>query len=216
MNEKIKIFAEGVSVFTSDTDLKIQTNKYTRGKYFLDLVLEFLPKGANILDYGCGPGRISKLLGNKGFLVTGVDPVQGYIDECKTISGEMPNLNFIVLDEFNRDSSNFDCIICSSVIEFVDNPEELLFDFYRLLRPNGVLIISFANNQSLIRKYAKLRRGKVFPRADFQKLWDIVGFLELVQSSGFVKCSEPKFFEPDLLNSRHVGTLGVLAFKKNA
>ena len=46
-------------------------------------------------------------------------------------------------------NNNFKVIICSEVIEHVDNPEKLLLEFRRILIPRGVLVITTPNWLSL-------------------------------------------------------------------
>jgi 2-polyprenyl-6-hydroxyphenyl methylase/3-demethylubiquinone-9 3-methyltransferase len=45
-----------------------------------------------------------------------------------------------------------DGILCSSVLEYVDNPGACLAEFARVLRSGGVLIITVPNRYSLVRR----------------------------------------------------------------
>jgi 2-polyprenyl-6-hydroxyphenyl methylase/3-demethylubiquinone-9 3-methyltransferase len=46
---------------------------------------------------------------------------------------------------------SLDGILCSSVIEYLDAPEQCIEEFGRVLRPGGLLLLSSPNRRSLIR-----------------------------------------------------------------
>jgi len=49
-------------------------------------------------------------------------------------------------------NQSLDGILCSSVLEYVPDPPACLAEFARVLRPGGLLIVSVANRNSLIRR----------------------------------------------------------------
>jgi 2-polyprenyl-6-hydroxyphenyl methylase/3-demethylubiquinone-9 3-methyltransferase len=58
---------------------------------------------------------------------------------------------------------SLDGILCSSVLEYVPDPAACLAEFARVLRPGGLLVVSVANRNSLVRKaqIATHRLGRV-------------------------------------------------------
>ena len=46
----------------------------------------------------------------------------------------------------------FDGVLCSSVIEYLDRPEDAITLFERVLKPGGFLIVSFPSKYSLVRR----------------------------------------------------------------
>ncbi len=58
---------------------------------------------------------------------------------------------------------SLDGILCSSVLEYVPDPAACLAEFARVLRPGGLLVVSVANRNSLVRKaqVATHRLGRV-------------------------------------------------------
>lgn len=76
-------------------------------RLFLDNLISFLkiPAGSRIIDCGCGKGRHSVYLGQKGFSVTGVDLSEQNISESKKYEGN--NLEFFVHDIRNLFRVNY-------------------------------------------------------------------------------------------------------------
>jgi len=64
-------------------DKQIEAGRYVRGEMFLNAAKSSVSPGGYILDYGCGPGRISALLARNGFRVLGRDPSPGMLAMAK-------------------------------------------------------------------------------------------------------------------------------------
>jgi 2-polyprenyl-3-methyl-5-hydroxy-6-metoxy-1,4-benzoquinol methylase len=217
-NKRIKIFEDGVIEFTKSTDEQLKNKRYHRGDLFLTKTMKHVPLGSQILDYGCGPGRISILLANKGYNVIGVDPVAKYIETSNNYKNNqnIKSAKFLNLIDFHFANNCYDAIVCSSVIEFIEKPSELLMNFFNSLTINGTLIISFSNKLSFFRKYAELKRNKkLFPVREYQLLWTEKEFVNLCRSNGFEKVEKADYFEPNHLNTKYLGTLGIMVFRKN-
>ncbi len=61
------------------------------------------------------------------------------------IPGGLHNSNIHIhspLDSIPKPDNYFDCIICNAVLEHVKNPHEVMSEFYRVLRPAGVLYLA--------------------------------------------------------------------------
>ena len=206
--------------FARSTDIRIAGGHYRRGAVFADAAKKFLRSGASVLDYGCGPGRISLLLARHGFDVTGVDPSPGMIQQA--LEQEVPGLHlkFRVLSGNLGESEGqgYDGIVCSSVIEYAADPRDLLLRLQHSLRPGGVLLISFANSCSLWRGYARLRYRASAPHTRFQHhLWTGGSFRKLLEACNFDVASGVTYFDSPLeqwpvltgiLKSCFNGTLG--------
>lgn len=113
-----------------------------------------LPKGSLVLDAGCGGGLISKDL-MKDYAVFGVDANPNAIEFCKktysegryTLANIEETLPFV--DNF------FDGAIFVETIEHLPDPDRAVKELKRVLKENGVLVITTPNYDSLKWKLAE-------------------------------------------------------------
>lgn len=128
--------------------------------------------GTEWLDAGCGTGTLSRWLAGQGCTVLGVDAAQRMVDAATTLAASR-NLHRLL--RFERVDSiarlplsplSADGVVCSSVLEYVPDPDACLTEFGRVLRPGGILLVSVPNTDSWIRRSQKgfNRLGKVFGR----------------------------------------------------
>ncbi|MBC7488495.1 MAG: class I SAM-dependent methyltransferase [Cytophagaceae bacterium] len=219
-----QLFNNNSKAFGDTIEQQYQTGSYKRGEVFLKKVTNYvLASDAKILDYGCGTGRISMMLGDQGYQVTGVDPAVEHIKIAQSLN-HLPLVNFQVLTEDTIITSiRFDAVVSSSVFEFVPDAQQYISAIDNVLKPGGVLIISFPNLFSLWRVYAKLRYGKKYNHFKFQKhLLSKSEIKKLLMKNNFRKLEGPQYYESvfdhkglGFLNaSRFFGTLGVWVFQK--
>lgn len=108
-----------------------------------DTFLSYLPKGASILDVGCGGGIKSKYIANKGYKVTGIDFSEKMIEIAKR---ELPDLYFDVVDVYELDkySKTFDGIFAQAVLLHIPKAKvmDVLIKMKGRLNPSGLLYIA--------------------------------------------------------------------------
>ena len=83
MEDHIDLFDSMALDLTKNWDQQIAKGRYLRGELFLQAVKSFVQPGGYILDYGCGPGRISVILARNGFRVVGCDPTPDMLAMAK-------------------------------------------------------------------------------------------------------------------------------------
>lgn len=110
------------------------------GKLFYELIwhnIEF--RGNKILDFGSGFGITANHLAKQNDVVA-IEPNEKMLtyriseNEYEQIVG-----NIDVLKSFPDNS--FDVIVCHNVLEYIDNREEVLNEFNRLLKEDGVISV---------------------------------------------------------------------------
>jgi len=111
-----------------------------------------LPIGTELLDVGCGnhsPSKANYL--NKSIFIDGIDIVEYNMNSLdKSI---LRNYFIVSKSNFNlfikNIKTNYQAIVCSHVLEHVDEHTELLEILLDKLAPNGQLYISFPNYNSI-------------------------------------------------------------------
>jgi len=132
---------------------------------------EEISNSSVILDAGCGNGRdIEVLLSKYDCCIVGIDFSERMISEAKkklqVKTGSKKALVRGDLTKIGFKDDTFDVIICSQVLEHIPNWQDALKGLRRILKPEGVLIISTPNIFSLYgvqRKIADLLIGKSHP-----------------------------------------------------
>lgn len=107
-----------------------------------------LPEGAEVLDVGCGNGVISRSLGGKGFLVKGIDVSEKAIQKAKELN-TFSNVTFDVVsaEQLVADGHRYHAVICSEVLEHLNDPGKLLRVLNQSLHKDGVLIVTVPNGK---------------------------------------------------------------------
>ena len=211
----LDIFNAKTDERTKILDDQLEAGTYHRGYFFRDIVQNAVPKGSLILDYGCGSGRLARLVAEKGYQVIGLDPAVELIRKANEQDGSKLKLQFGLLEDEGESlpQATYNAIICSSAIEFVAEPGKVLRHLYRSLKTTGKLIISFSNPDSLWKYYAKIRFGGTYDHFSVQKT--SVNFREakkLLLEAGFDKVSSPVYFESAMDRYRFLRSLNRFSF----
>lgn len=100
-------------------------------------------KNAGVLDAGCGTGRASKILSERGSNVTSVD--LGYNLVKLTKEKADTDTAQVSITELPFSSDSFDIVFCSEVIEHIPDPLQGVNELWRVLKPGGWLSLSTPN-----------------------------------------------------------------------
>lgn len=115
-------------------------------------VLDSLPAGSAVLDYGSGSGMVSARFLEKGHRVTAMDIGSANADRIleKCDEGMRTRLEFVRVDPLADilrvdplGERRFSLIVCREVLEHVANPWKVLEFFNRHLEAGGTAVISF-------------------------------------------------------------------------
>ena len=103
-------------------------------------LIETLPPGT-VLDAGCGTGRYSTMLADRGHEVIGVDQSGAMLDIARK---KLPSADFRGgdLTALPLPGCSVDAVVCALALVHVPDVASALREFARVLRPGGRLIIS--------------------------------------------------------------------------
>lgn len=103
--------------------------------------LKYLKKGDKILDAGCGTGRNSIYLKERGYDVVGTDLSKVAISRARKAAKDL-KIQYKVdsVEKSSFPDRSFDKIFCGQVLHAVDF-EEAVRELYRILKPDGILFI---------------------------------------------------------------------------
>jgi SAM-dependent methyltransferase len=151
--------------------------------------LAALEPGERILDLGCGDGNYTRPAAERADLAVGVDRSRRMLHAAHTrlasvenaalVQGEATSLPF-------KDAS-FDVVIAVTVLCFSPNPQALLHEALRVLRPRGRLVLGELGRFSVwafLRRLKGLFRRTIYRSAHFFGPGELVASLRAV---GFVR-----------------------------
>ena len=166
-----------------------ETNLITVGKQLMFSLLPSPP--GKLLDVGCGVGTVTKELQKRGFEVVGGDFSDVAVQRCKEI-GVQAIVCDVDAEGLPFDTQTFDVVWCSEVLEHVFDPFFLLEEIRRVLKRDGVVLISIPNDlylstrlrvligkspQSMVyRKYQICKHHTIFSKELLEYMLKSVGF----------------------------------------
>jgi len=126
------------------TKNEFSTNKETRDN-FIKETLEKIPKGARILDAGAGELRNKKLCTHLNYVSQDFCQYDGKGDNAGLQTKSWDTLKIDIIGDITNipeKDGAFDVILCSEVFEHLPNPIDAIKEFQRLLKKDGILIIT--------------------------------------------------------------------------
>jgi 2-polyprenyl-3-methyl-5-hydroxy-6-metoxy-1,4-benzoquinol methylase len=121
--------------------------RYVHNNRLQNIINQFpQDSGLQVLDAGCGEGhlleRLTKKYPNNKYY--GADLTTIALQQAKL---RLPQGNFLLTDlgKIDLPNSFFDVIVCTETIEHIDDYQSVIKELIRLLKPNGVLILTFPN-----------------------------------------------------------------------
>ena len=167
-------------------------------------MFEYLdPKeGERILDVACGGGVLSLKIAEKGCEVHGVDILEDEIKGAKRLAErEKMACEFEVgsAEDLPYPDGYFDKVVCSSSLEHFKDDVKALKEMYRVLKPNGVVVLttdsfSYPISDELKEKHRRIAHVvNYYTEETLKKRFGILGF-EMRRSEYLLNSRITSFF----------------------
>ncbi len=171
--------------------------KYSKAQevWAKELITKLELKGdENILDLGCGDGKVTALLSTStDGKIVGVDKSEAMVALAKT---SYSDIEFMVMDATELTfEKQFDIVFSNAVLHWVHNHEAVLRGIKKALKPNGKILLQFGgygNAKAILnimesfidKNYAKYFANFEFPynfphNDTYTKLLEKVGFRDI-------------------------------------
>lgn len=104
-----------------------------------------LEHGRRVLDYGCGAGRLMSVAAAAGLDIYGCDTFAGHYGgwDAQATDDVARRIRKIENGGAPWAAETFDVVISNQVLEHVDDPEFVISDMGRVLKPKGVILAAF-------------------------------------------------------------------------
>lgn len=116
-------------------------------------------RGEKILEVGCGGGHVLSMF--REATLTGVDVSGEMLEKAKkNLAGFDFDLRKGDIGEVGLPDHSFDGIVCTEVLEHVLDPDHVLKNIQRLIKPSGRVVITIPND-NLINDLKRVVKGVV-------------------------------------------------------
>ncbi len=138
--------------------------------------------GKRVLDLGCGSGVYLEKFGNNSI---GVDA--SIVNLRRLRSKELPGLRADICRRLPFQEGSFDVVFCSHILEHVSSPFDLLKECRRVLKNDGIIIVTVPIEKSLARLILRDHYYRGHPTHLYSFSMD--GMKQLLSLSGFKFCA---------------------------
>ena len=126
------------------------------------------PAGDRIVEIGAGYGRLAnEYLGYREIVL--LDASEAHVEAARAQFAGEPRISAVLGDAYHLpfEDGRFDTVVCVRVVHHLTDPGAVFREFARILRPDGVLVLEFANKRHLkaVARYALHRQCVVAAHA---------------------------------------------------
>jgi 2-polyprenyl-3-methyl-5-hydroxy-6-metoxy-1,4-benzoquinol methylase len=149
-----------------------------------------------ILDFGAGTGGLIKVLAQKRELeLCAVDILERPIDLPAHVTWHQQDLN----EQLSELCGPFDAVICSEVIEHLENPRSVFRNIATVLKPRGKLLLTMPNQENIRSFLTLIFRGHFasFMGPEYPAHITALLRMDIVRICRETGFSDPKYFYTD-------------------
>lgn len=118
------------------------------GERELRQIRRLVPPNSIVLDYGCGSGRTTLDLLQRGCRVTAFDISEAMLSRARRKAETLDLQAEFTLDKASLDDRRWPVITCIGVLDYYPDPLPLLSGLAQLLAPDGRLVVTYPNGLS--------------------------------------------------------------------
>jgi 2-polyprenyl-3-methyl-5-hydroxy-6-metoxy-1,4-benzoquinol methylase len=133
------------------------TRKINTAHLILDDAEKILAGKGRLLDVGAGRGETLKIAQERGWVAEGIEPSESFAAYAEKESGA--KIYAKPLEECGLTDSYYDVVILSAVLEHLYNPDDVIAEISRVLKPGGWLFFDVPNERGLV-----FRVGNIYQR----------------------------------------------------
>ena len=137
-----------------------------------------------LLDVGCGTGNLLSLIYSKfNVEIAGIDLSPNMLEIARNKLGENADLRLGDSENLPFENETFDIVTCTDSFHHYPNPENVLAEFKRVLKPKGTSIIAdpwaptpFRQLVNIFMQFNKGGNVKLYSEAEIRGLFENAGF----------------------------------------
>lgn len=147
---------------------------------------------SSLLDVGCGTGEMLRLLleGNSQIQLTGIDISEKMIEKARHKLEQKVCLVTCDSEKLPFEDNSFELVMCNDSFHHYPAPMKVLAEFYRVMKPEGILLISdfcvFTPIRQLMNFFIK------FSHDGDVRIYSKEELLEMLQENSFKRISYNK------------------------
>lgn len=146
---------------SSSAQLHSQEHFYEHASTFnkIKAVFPKAEKPLQILDVGCGDGRLAQTLIKQGHTITGLDINETALQKAaargiKTVKTDLEN-------SWSLSSDQYDVVLVLDTLEHVVNQDNMIAESWRVLKNGGWLIVAYPNHFDIRNRFRMLGGGGI-------------------------------------------------------
>jgi ubiquinone/menaquinone biosynthesis C-methylase UbiE len=197
--------------------------RFEKLDYLSDLVNFTDNQDKQVLEVGCGLGIDLMHFAKGGAVVTGIDLSETAIHLAQQyFRQEDQNCSWLIMNGeiMGLKDNTFDVVYAHGVIQYSANPQKMIQEIYRVLKPNGLAIVMAYNRYSWLRFLSRLTgvalehedapAFHLFSISQFRKMLSCFGSVEIIPERFPVATRLHHGLKARLYNDFFVGTFNAL------